>query len=502
MNRLALLILLFLTAFADAATQSIYKRDSVDFDRLAIDELYFPQDFLFGFAIAEQQNSGAETLPDSNWSRFEKTMYPDGRPHIQGNQRSGKSCDHWNLYQTDIQLMKEDFNANAFRFSVDWSKIEPQEGVFSEEALSHYSEYVDALLNAGIKPMVTLHHFSHPIWFEDKGAFEKEENIAYFVRFSQKVFEFLGNRVPFWCTINEPTIYMFQGYLPLNCVFPPLKANGFFGSFPLAVKVLRNMMQAHTEVYHTLKALPGGDKAQIGLVHQYLKFEGYTFFNPAELFPGFLVNNLMINSVIDFLKTGTFDYWWPWYFHETYTAPAGKVSDFVGLNYYSRALIEMQFSRFTVTGGCKPWETMTDMPYAIYPRGIYDALIHVAEIGLPIYITENGIADENNTNDVRRVEWFRKYLKAVSLALEDGVDIRGYFCWTLTDNFEWDAGFSKKFGLYSVNYETFERKLKEGAHVYARVVKDSRAGKLMKHTSDDWFQFDTNKSHYKIVVQQ
>ena len=139
------------------------------------DELYFPRDFKWGFAIAEQQNSGADNLPNSNWSRWEQTKFANGQPHIKGDQRSGKSCDHWNLYKEDIKLMKEDFNANAFRFSVAWDRIEPVEGLFSQEALQHYSDEVDALLANGIEPMITLHHFAHPQWFENKGAFERRK---------------------------------------------------------------------------------------------------------------------------------------------------------------------------------------------------------------------------------------------------------------------------------------------------------------------------------------
>ena len=338
--------------------------------------------------------------------------------------------------------MKEDFQANAFRFSLAWDRIEPQEGQFSEEALQHYSDEVDALLEAGITPMITLHHFAHPIWFEDKGAFEKEENITYFVRYAKKVFEKLGDRVPLWCTINEPTIYAFQGYLGFNCVFPPAKSNGILGSFPLAVKVLRNLLQGHTEVYQALKAMPHGKTAQIGLVHQYLSFHPWTVFNPIECFPQWCLNEFMVDSVINFLKTGTFFYHWSLYFREKYTAPldysstqpaAQQLSDFVGLNYYSRVLIEFKYTNLFTLNFSKVLEsspnlgeTMTDMEYAIYPVGIYKALHHMSSIGVPIYVTENGIADHNNQNDERRVRWIREYLKAVSLALEDGLDIRGF----------------------------------------------------------------------------
>lgn len=469
--KMALLCSLLISGLLFAAVD----RKNVHINNVKVGELYFPENFLFGFANAEQQNSSEDDLPNSDWTRWQKTTWPNGKPHIEDAQRQGKSCDFWNLYKEDIRLMKQDFNVNTFRFSVSWDRIEPKEGEFSEEALNHYSDLVDSLLAAGIIPMITLHHFASPIWFADKDGFEKEENIHYFVRFAKKVFERLGDKVPLWCTINEPTIYMFQGYLPLNCKFPPGK--GGLTSWPLAVKVLRNLMQAHTETYHALKAMPGGDKAQVGLVHQHLKIESYFWWNLIGQGLGKLLNYLMAYSVLDFMKTGTFSYGLTGYFREEYKAPEQKLSDFIGLNYYSRVLIKWFGSTHA------PDEVMTDMPYALYPQGLYDAIKDVSVLGLPIYITENGTAD-NQENDWRRAKFFKEYLKMVSLAIEDGYDVRGYYCWTLTDNFEWDMGYKPHFGVYSVNRETQERKLKNGGLVYANIIKASRAGQLTQHTSD------------------
>ena len=461
----------------------VIERPELDFKELNTEQLHFPKDFLFGFAIAEQQNSGADHLPDSQWTRWEQTEWPDGTPHINKGMTSGKANNHWELFEEDAKLMKQDFNANAFRFSLAWDRIEPKEGEFNDEALQHYSDEVDALLKQGIQPMITLHHFAHPNWFEDKGGFEKEENVEYFVRYSKKVFELLGDRVTYWCTINEPTIYVFQGYLPFNCVFPPGKARGLnkLTSWQLAVKVLCNLMQGHAEVYNALKKMKHGDKAQIGLVHQYLLFESYSSFDPIEKFPGFMLNNFMVDSVIDFLKTGTFDYGIPGITRQVYKAPEGPLGDFVGLNYYSR--VRLKFDLFAwppkIDSAVGKDEIMTDMPFGIYAQGIYKALHHMAEIGLPIYITENGIADDKDTDDFRRVKWVKEYLKAISLAIEDGIDVRGYFYWTLIDNFEWDMGWHCKFGMYNK-----ARELKDGAKIYAEIINKTRNGELEEYTDD------------------
>ncbi len=478
--------LLLLMLFGTASAYAAIERKNIEIDKLHLDELYFPKTFLFGFAIAEQQNSGEGNLPDSNWSHWERTSFEGGAPHIRRGQRSGTSCDHWNRYQEDIKLMKEDFGANAFRFSLAWDRIEPVRGQYSEAALKHYSDEVDALLKAGITPMITIHHFAHPQWFEEMGAFEKEENIAIFVDFARKVFEVLGNRVKLWCTINEPTAYVLQGYL--TGAFPPGKSV----DKPLAGKVLRNLMQAHTEVYKALKGMPGGNEAQIGLVHAYLKFEPYCFFNPLEYLPGLFFNSGFLNdSVLNFLKTSEFSCGFPLYYYESYKAPEGPVSDFIGLNYYSRVIVELKLTNIltlnlgqAIEPSCYPGEVMTDMPYALYPQGLYYAIVEVAKTGLPIYITENGIADKENINDWRRAKFFREYPKIASIAIEDGYDIRGYFCWTLDDNFEWDMGYDMCFGVYSVNLETKERKIKEGATKYAEIMKASIAGLLQRHTSD------------------
>ena len=491
-------ILLAITLLASIITFAAepIAREKITIDELHIEQLHFPKDFLFGFALAEYQNSGAENDPDSQWATFEKTMYSDGTPHIRHNGTSGKANDHWNRYQDDINLMKSDFNANAFRFSLAWSRIEPEPGVFNEEALQHYSDEVDACLKAGITPMITLHHFVHPQWFEEMGAFEKEENIPYFVRYSQRVFKMLGDRVHHWCTINEPTIFIFQGYLPLNCVFPPAKARGVVNkitSWSLANKVLKHLMQAHTEVYRALKDMPAGTEAQIGIVHQYLKFDSYSSYDPLEKALGWTFNYFMVDAVIDFLKTGTFSVGTPGLTSQTYTAPEGKLGDFVGLNYYSQVFVRIE--PFSLRGGSVafPGETMTDMEYGTYPRGIYDALQHMSSIGLPIYITENGVDDKKTVNDTLRQGWIKRYLKAVSTAIEDGVDVRGFFWWTLTDNFEWANGWDSEFGLY-----TKDRQLKEGSKIYADIVKAARRGDLEEHTDD----FIVDKEAFKKAAEE
>jgi beta-glucosidase len=425
-----------------------------------------PHNFLWGTGVSEYQVSGAQGCPLSNWADFEATYNKNGTPHIAHNQKSGSACDFKNLYRMYIPIMKE-LGTNAFRFSVEWSNIEPQEGVFDESELAYYDDLCDALLQAGITPMITLHHFTDPLWFTKKGGFEREENTIYFVRFCQKVFERLGNKVRFWITINEPTIYMFQGYL--RGVFPQQKINPFLG-----IRVMRNLLEAHTKTYRALKKMPHGVEAQIGIVHQYLMFYPYGTWNPLERIPGLMFNYILNTAVLNFFRTGIFRIKIPFILNCEYQAPYDQnLLDFIGLNYYSRVIVKGQLS-FTepIVPSCYPDEIMTDMPYAMYPQGLYDAIAQVADLEVPIYITENGIPDEK---DDRREQFIADYLAAMSRAINDGFDVRGYFYWSLMDNFEWDEGYLKKFGLCHVDFETKQATIRDGARIYAKIIAQSNA---------------------------
>lgn len=402
--------------------------------------------FLWGSAISEYQVSGAAICTDSNWSEWEPRL----------KEKSGDACQFWDRYSQDITLMKE-LGIKSLRFSVEWCKIEPEEGVFNQDALDHYKKFVDELLANNIIPMITLHHFVHPAWFEEKGGFERRENGVYFERFCAHVFEHLSDKVKLWCTINEPTVFAFQGYI--RGVFPPGKTN-----FKACWAVLRNMMEWHTQTYYRLKSMKNGQDVQIGIVHQYLVFEPYGSWNLLERIPGWLFNPITNDAVLEFLKTGTFK----GRHGQRYQAPEPKPFDFLGLNYYSRAVLKGQLSlKEPLIPACGPGEIMTDMPYGIYPQGFYNAIMDMNSIGVPLYITENGIAD---ARDDKRALWIMQYIDALHQALEDGADVRGYYYWSLLDNFEWDMGYGMKFGLYEVDLETKKRRLREGSKAYQEII--------------------------------
>lgn len=439
--------------------------------------LYFPPDFLWGVGLCDYQANGQENDPDSNWAHWEKqtkdTSFPAaGRfdteePTIEDDAQSGKSGDFRHLYAQDIERATHEIGVNSFRTSIEWSLIEPREGEFNQDAIAYYHDMLDKMHENGIFPMITLHHFSHPQWFEARGAFEREENIAYFVRFCKKMFAEYKDKVSLWLTINEPGVLAFQG--PLRGKYPHTDSGiGAVG------RLMKNLMQAHVEVYRALKSMPGGDAAQIGIVHNIVQYEPYHTepCNPARWIEEAVTSNanyLFHEPITNFLITKKFEFHYRPFIDITYEVDKNeKIVDFIGLNYYSHALIDI-FPPYHESSAYRPGDIPTDMPYGIYAEGLYRAIETVSHIGVPIYITENGLAD---AKDDRRELWLKQYLYVVSQALKVGYDIRGYYYWSIMDNFEWDMGlYGRRYGLYAVDYATLARTLRPSAHYYIDVIK-------------------------------
>ena len=423
-------------------------------------DLEFPEKFLWGSTTAAHQVEGNCT--NNNWSQWENTPSRHSYTFLHDKQSAGEACNHWNLYEQDFCLM-ENIGLNAYRFSVEWSKIEPEENQFDHSAIEHYSRIIDSLIKKNITPMITLHHFTHPDWFEYKGAFEKENNIKYFLRFTKLVFREFSDRVTFFCVINEPEVFTVQGYF--TGIFPPEKQNIY-----LAAKVLKNLIKAHVIVYEGIKSLPGGNSSKIGFVKNINQFKPWRKLNPIDQLISKFSNHFYNDLVLHCLKTDSFTSNIPILHLLNEKIPGASHSyDFIGLNYYSHNFLKFQLIK-------KPHfipqypedEPKTDMPYTMYPRGFYDALQTVSTLGKPIIVTENGIADKQ---DNLREKWIREYLEQLQNALNDGMDIRGYFYWSLLDNYEWAEGYHMKFGLYEVNFKTQERKLREGAKIYRQIIK-------------------------------
>ncbi len=437
-----------------------YPEPHWDWEKIAVDGIRFPKDFLWGVATAAHQVEG--DCDNNNWSAWEKMRDERGLPRVKNGQSAGKACEHWQRYPEDIRLMQE-LNVKAFRFSVEWSKIEPREGVFNREALQHYRDVCTALRTAGIQPIMTLYHFTHPLWFEQKGAFAHEENIPAFVRFCEVVFGEYQDQVQLWCTINEPEVCAAQGYF--MGIFPPGEKNA-----QATGEVLKNLLEAHTRAYHALKKLPGGQQAQIGLVKNVFQFDPFRRWHFMDGLLARRLNVLFNDAIFAFFQTGNFSFNIPGMVAVQHQNLAAKSSlDFIGLNYYSHFHLKFQWDlKQFFTFEYPPDEIMTDMPYTIYPEGFYRAVHDVAQLGVPIYVTENGIAD---AKDDRRAGFIRRYLYALQRAMQEGCPVRGYFYWSLLDNFEWAEGYDMKFGLYQVDFATQERSLRQGAKALVEIMQ-------------------------------
>ena len=428
-----------------------------------LDEVVFPEGFHWGTATAHHQIEGGHE--DNNWGRWERSKDAKGRPRIQHGDVSGDAADHWNRWPEDLRLMDEVLGCDSYRFSFSWSRIEPSPGVYDRAALDHYHALIDELLRRGIRPMATIHHFAHPGWFEDLGSFEREENIAHVVRFTELLFSEFGAKVPFWCTFNEPGPFSVMGWL--MGIFPPGKRSPRTHG-----QVLLNLCRAHPRMVAKIRAMEGGDSVHIGLVKNIFQLDPWRRWSPLDWALCRVADHIYNESILGFLKTGRFHLRVPLLVNIDVQIP-GDRGDFVGLNYYANLLLDPFMSTeppFEVHS--RPGQIPTDMAYNIYAEGFWRALHTISEVGLPVYVTENGIPD---AKDDRRATWIRRYLFALRRAMDEGVDVRGFYYWSLLDNFEWAEGFQMRFGLFAVDYETQEHTLREGARPFMAAIRRSKA---------------------------
>ena len=398
----------------------------------------FPQGFLWGTSSAAHQVEGDNR--NSDWWEFEQKP---GR--IAGGDTSEVACDHYRRYREDFALLRE-MRQNAHRLSIEWSRIEPTEGQFDSRQVRHYRDVLGELREQSILPMVTLHHFTSPQWFVRKGGWTAAESPGAFLRFVRKVVDELGDLVHLWCTINEPTIYGANGWLTGE--FPPGRHGDLAGQY----RVTRHMQQAHEMAYLAIKKrLPD---APVGLSHH--KF----LFLPASEARRDRLAARTAQLVVDRWPVG------PAQLRRIVEA----TSDYIGIAHYwgqacafdPRRPQDQFIRRFNVPGA-----PVTDMGWSADPRWMRDVLNELRGYGKPVYVTENGLATED---DGSRERYLIEILTNVALAIEDGVDVRGYFHWTNMDNFEWARGYGVKFGLISVDRQTLERRVKPSGRLYARIA--------------------------------
>jgi beta-glucosidase len=375
-------------------------------------KLIFPDNFLWGTATSAYQVEGG--INNSDWSE----KFP-----------ANKACDHYNRYQEDFDLLKK-MNQNAYRFSIEWSRIEPEQGKFNEEEIEHYRKVLSSLKKRKIKTMVTLHHFTNPLWFSRKGGWANSQNSLLFVRFAQRMLKEYGDLVDFWITINEPLIYCSKSFLEGSW---PHSQEGVF----VFLKAIKNQISAHQRIFKAFHE--EREQVKVGIA------KNNQFFEPANE-----------KSFLDRISCFMADYFW----NEYFLGKIEKSLDFIGLNYYFYHKVKFPFSLK------KENKRVSDLGWDIHPQGLLEVLKELGEYNLPIYITENGLADQK---DEKRQSFIKDHLTSVHKAIMQGVDVRGYFHWSLIDNFEWDKGFKPRFGLVEVKRKDLSREPRPSASYYSQI---------------------------------
>lgn len=400
----------------------------------------FPDDFYWGAATASYQVEG--DIENNDWAEAAR----DERVPA-----CGKACEHYGRYEEDFNIAKE-LGHTAHRFSIEWSRIEPEEGKFDQKAISHYRQVLLALKKRDIKPFVTIWHFTSPLWFSQSGGFERKDSPAVFARYAEFLVQELGDICGHFSTMNEPNVYGSNGWLRGS--WPPFKRFKLTDSVSITnsgrifeskaskglkpvflyFRVMKNLAKAHNLAYQQIKKV--SPKTEVSVVKHVIVFDSN--WNPF---------NKIKAAVANYVWTSIF-------MNRTH-----KYCDSIGLNYYF----------YTQFGDRRQWRK-TDMDWNFAPDRIYDALMMLHKYKKPLFVSEAGLAD---ADDSGRAEYIRRQVEGTWQAIQDGVDVRGHLYWSLLDNYEWALGFAKRFGLVAIDYDTLERTVRPSAVVYKKICEDN-----------------------------
>jgi len=443
----------------------------------------FPKDFKWGTATSSYQIEGAPTAGGKGPSVWDTFSHIEGK--IKNGDTGDMACDHYHLWRDDIGLLKK-LGVNAYRFSISWPRIFPtgKENEPNQIGLDFYSRLVDTLLENQITPFITLNHWDIPQGLEDIGGWPERDIVHEFVKYSYHVSKHLGDRVRNWITHNEPWCVSYLGYIEGH------KPPGLINKWPKSLATAHHLLLSHGMAIPEIRN--NSKQSEVGItlnLNTAIPASGSTYdedtcrfydgqFNrlylnplykneyPDDVFEYLKTKSLISESDLNFIKQGDLNI-------------ISTKTDFLGVNYYSRAVIrneeidEKNNLPRNVDMGPK-----TDFGWEIYPPGIYDLLMRLKnEYKVQnIYITENGCSygdgpnSESKIKDIRRIEYYRSHLTELKRAIEDGAPCNGYFAWSLMDNFEWAQGFSQRFGLIWVDFETLERIPKESYYWYKKFI--------------------------------
>jgi beta-glucosidase len=436
----------------------------------------FPDSFLWGAATAAYQIEGAPLADGAGPSIWHRFSHTPGRTF--NGDTGDVACDHYHRYQEDVALMK-DLGLGAYRFSISWSRILPEgTGRVNQAGLDFYRRLVDALREAGIRPMATLYHWDLPAALDDRGGWLNRDIADWFAEYASTAFRALDDRVEMWATLNEPWVVTDGGYL--HGALAPGHRNLF--EAPIAS---HNLLRAHGAAVQAYRA---AGKHAIGLVVN-LEPKYPASQEPEDLAANARADAYMNRQYLDpvFKRAyppemkEMFGEAWPDFPAADFDLIAQPL-DFVGINYYTRGVTKNDPANVVerATRVRQPGAIYTETSWEVYPQALTDVLVWFRDRygATPIYITENGAAfydppspTANEVDDPLRVHYLREHIRAVARAMDAGVDVRGYFVWSLLDNLEWSLGYSKRFGIIHVDFATLQRTPKKSARFYRDVIR-------------------------------
>lgn len=421
---------------------------------------HFPKGFLWGTATAAHQVEGSNA--NNNWAAWEAQ---EGR--ILSGHTAGLACDWWG------GRWKEDFDRavetgqNAHRLSIEWSRVQPRPDVWDEAAIDYYRQILRGLRQRGLTAMVTLHHFTDPLWLTEMGAWENDQTPALFEKYVYKMVEALKEYTNLWVTINEPNVYAIMGYFFEN--FPPGKSD-----LKTCSIVLKNMIRGHAAAYRSIHSLQ--PDASVGIAQNYQSFQPAHAWLPLDKWLARFMHNNFNAAFTNTLRDGKFKF----VFRTEDIPEAKNTQDYFGLNYYTRTLVTLDLTNkkdnFIKVAFPKDARISDNGHIANVPDGFYEGIKFARSYGLPVYITENGVEDYD---DDLRPEYLIGHIHQMWRAVNNNWPIKGYFHWSLVDNFEWERGWTQRFGLWGLDTETQARIRRPSVDIYEAICRENGIASTM-----------------------
>ncbi|NIM92298.1 MAG: family 1 glycosylhydrolase [Anaerolineales bacterium] len=415
---------------------------------------YFPEDFLWGTATSSHQVEGDNT--NNDWWEWEQQPAKIVHGHS-----SIKACEWWKgRWEEDFDRAHNDGH-NAIRLSIEWSRIEPSMGIWDESAVDQYRQMLHGARDRDLSPMVTLHHFTNPLWFANQGGWLNDEASRHFQRYARKIVSSLDDLVDYWVTINEPNVYIYMAYV--EGAFPPGEQD-----LRKAVKVVQNLAHGHARAYHVIHEV--NPNAKVGLAHNYRDMKPASPRNP-------------INKWISKIRSTAFNDTFPRLVQNGETRFLGRkirvpeatgTQDYFGLNYYTREFVKVDLRRpmeLFGRGSYREEAVLSESEFiANEPEGLWEGIKWALEYDLPLIITENGVED---SKDTLRPRYLAEHIRKIWSAVNFNWMVKGYFHWSLVDNFEWERGWTQRFGLWALDVETQKRRKRPSAELFAAICQSN-----------------------------